>query len=345
MTTLAPLRGRTRAYLEFIAAVIYYFLARALARRSAFDLANDAWMSLAEQVILLLLLLLGFAAFGRVFDRQRHPISEQGFPFRPGWPTEAGLGMAIGWGAAIACVLPLTLFGGIAIVLTTQRSAWGWFFADAVFFAIAAMVEEIAFRGYGFQRFAQVVGPVGATLGYAAFYAGLIALQPGSSKVSIAVSVVFSVLLSIAFLRTRALWLSWGLNFAWKASRALIFGLALGGVSSHSSVVEGDPMGPFWITGGGYGLDGSWVTLFILLAAFPVVYRVTRDLDFRYNAPVIVPGGVAVDLDAAARRQHEAAMGPPEPSAPSLVQILPVTTSPASSGMDKIPATEQDRPR
>jgi hypothetical protein len=156
---------------------------------------------------------------------------------------------------------------------------------------------------------------------------------------------VFSVLLSIAFLRTRALWLSWGLNFAWKASRALIFGLALGGVSSHSSVVEGDPMGPFWITGGGYGLDGSWVTLFILLAAFPVVYRVTRDLDFRYNAPVIVPGGVAVDLDAAARRQHEAAMGPPEPSAPSLVQILPVTTSPASSGMDKIPATEQDRPR
>jgi len=32
------------------------------------------------------------------------------------------------------------------------------------------MVEEVAFRGYGFQRFAQVVGPVGATLGYAAFY-------------------------------------------------------------------------------------------------------------------------------------------------------------------------------
>ncbi len=337
MSTLAPLRGRTRAYLEFIAAVIYYFLARALARRSAFDLANDAWMPLAEQTILLLVLLIGFAAFGRVFDRQRHPISEQGFPFRPGWHTEAGLGAAIGWGAAVACVLPLALFGGIAIVLNTQRAAWGWFFADAVFFAIAAMVEEVAFRGYGFQRFAQVVGPVGATLGYAAFYAGLTALQPGSSKLSIAVSVVFSVLLSIAFLRTRALWLSWGLNFAWKASRALMFGLALGGVSSHSSVVEGDPMGPFWITGGGYGLDGSWVTLFLLLCALPVVYHVTRDLDFRYNAPVIVPGGVAVDLDAAARRQHEAAMGAAEPSAPPLVQILPVTTSPASNGMDKDP--------
>ena len=62
----------------------------------------------------------------------------------------------------------------------------------------------------------------------------------------------------------------------------------------------------------------------MLLIAFPVIYRVTRDLDFHYNAPIIVPGGVAVDLDAAARRQHEAAMAPPtEPAPPSLVQILP----------------------
>jgi hypothetical protein len=333
MSPVAPFGGRARAYLEFIAAVIFYFLARSLARHSALDLASEAWLPLAEQAMLLLFLLVGFAAFGRLFDRQRNPISEQGLPLRSGW------------GAAIACVLPLVLFGGIAIVLSTQRSAWGWFFADAVFFAIAAMVEEVAFRGYGFQRFTQVVGPVGATLGYAAFYAGLLALFPGASKISVAVSIVFSLLLSTAYLRTRALWLSWGLNFAWKASRALIFGLALGGVSSHSSVVEGDPMGPFWITGGGYGLDGSWITFFVLLAAIPVVYRVTRDLDFRHNAPVIVPAGVAVDLDAASRRQHEAAMGPVEPAAPSLVQILPVTTSPASNGMDNTPDTRQDGPR
>jgi hypothetical protein len=54
-----------------------------------------------------------------------------------------------------------------------------------------------------------------------------------------------------------------------------------------------------------------------------MVYRVTRDLDFRYNAPVIVPGGIPVDLDAAARAQHEAAMGPAAaPAAPGLVQIV-----------------------
>jgi membrane protease YdiL (CAAX protease family) len=326
--------GRFRAYLEFIAAVIYYFMARSVAHRSAAGLATDAWMPLVEQGMLLFLLVLGYAAFGLLLDRQKHPISEQGLPRRSGWTREAGIGLAVGWAAAVICVLPLMVAGGIAIVLVLQPSAWGWLVADAVFFAVAAMVEEVVFRGYGFQRFAEAVGPVGASLGFAIFYAIVQALQPGSNHASLAVSVVFALVLSMAYLRTKALWLSWGLNFGWKASRALIFGLTVSGVSSHSSVVEGNPMGPFWITGGGYGLDGSWLTLFVLLAMLPLVYRVTRDLDYRYNAPVIVPGGIPVDLDAAAKRQHEAAMGPTEAATPSLVQILPVNAPAASKGED-----------
>lgn len=327
--------GRFRAYLEFIAAVIYYFMARSVAHRSAAGLATDAWMPLVEQGMLLFLLVMGYAAFGLVLDRQKHPISEQGLPRRSGWTREAGIGLAVGWAAAVICVLPLMVAGGIAIVLVLQPSAWGWLVADAVFFAVAAMVEEVVFRGYGFQRFAEAVGPVGASLGFAIFYAIVQALQPGSNHASLAVSVVFALVLSMAYLRTKALWLSWGLNFGWKASRALIFGLTVSGVSSHSSVVEGNPMGPFWITGGGYGLDGSWLTLFVLLAMLPLVYRVTRDLDYRYNAPVIVPGGIPVDLDAAAKRQHEAAMGPTEAATPSLVQILPVNAPAASKGEDE----------
>jgi hypothetical protein len=300
-------------------------------------------MPLVEQSMLLFLLVLAYAAFGILLDRQKHPVSEQGLPRRAGWRGEAGMGLAVGWAAAVVCVLPLTVAGGIAIVLVLQPSAWGWLLTDTVFFAVAAMAEEVAFRGYGFQRFVQSVGPIGAALGFAIFYAIVQGLQPGSNHASIAVSMVFGLLLSIAYLRTRALWLSWGLNFGWKASRALIFGLTLSGVSSHSSVVEGNPMGPFWITGGGYGLDGSWVTFFVLLAMMPVVYRVTRDLDFRYNAPVIVPGGIPVDLDAAAKRQHETAMGTTEPATPSLVQILPANAPPASKAEDEGSADVQGR--
>jgi hypothetical protein len=235
----------------------------------------------------------------------------------------------------------MVLVGGIAIVLVLHSSAWGWLVVDTAFFAAVALAEEIAFRGYGFQRFVHSVGPIGAAVGFAAFYAAVQAQATGSTHASVAVSLALSLVLSASYLRTKALWLSWGLNFGWKASRALLFGLAVSGVSSHSPVVQGDPMGPFWLTGGGYGLDGSWVAFFVLLAALPVVFRVTRELDFLYNAPVIIPGGIPVDLDAAARRQHEAAMGPAEPAVPALVQIFPAATPPqnpersqADSGSD-----------
>ena len=321
--------GRLRAYWQFLLAVLYFFMARSLARRGASALAGDQWYPLFEQAFLALLLLLGYAALGFWLNRQIHPVSAQGLPRRPGWRSEVGIGLATGWAIALLCVILLALVGGIAVSVSMQAPSWGWLAADAAFFALAALAEEIAFRGYGFQRFVHAVGPLGASLGFAAYYAIVQAAVPGSNRASIFVSIALGLVLSAAYLRTQALWLSWGLNFGWKASRALLFGLAVSGVNSHSPVVQGNPMGPFWLTGGGFGLEGSWVTFLILIAALPVVFGVTRNLDFLYNALVIVPGGIPVDLDAAARAQHESAMGPAEPKAPALIQIgSPATTPP-----------------
>jgi membrane protease YdiL (CAAX protease family) len=325
MSQQPRVRSRLRAYTEFLAAVFYFFLARGLAHHAA-DVFSAGQLPalgspLAEQAILAFFLLIGYAAMGFWLDREGHPISAQGFPRRQGWPGEAALGLATGWGMAVVCVLPMLVIGGIAVVFTAQLPAWVAFVADAAFFAMASLVEEIAFRGYGFQRFADAVGPVGASLLFAAYYALVQAMILRPSRASVAVSAVFALVLATAYLRTRALWLSWGLNFGWKASRALLFGLAVSGDGSHSSVVQGDPMGPFWLTGSAFGLDGTWIAFLVMVAALPVVFRITRDLDFKYNAPVLVPGGIPVDLDAAARAQHEAAMGTQENAPPALVQI------------------------
>jgi uncharacterized protein len=314
---------RLRAYVEFLFAFLFFFLARELARRSALRFASDQWTPLIEAVLLAFLLMAIYGLMGLVFDRQANPIGAQGWPARTGWRREAGLGLSAGWAIAVVAVIPLTLVGGIAMRYAAGRFAWGWLVADTAYFAALAAAEEVAFRGYGFQRLAQALGSTGAVIIFAFFYATVQMMRPGSSSASFAVSFALSLLLSAAYLRTRALWVSWGINFGWKASRALLFGLAIGGNVSHSPVVQGDPMGPFWLTGGGFGLDGTWLTFFILVAALPVLYRVTRDLDFRYNAPVIVPAGVPVYIDAAARQQHEAAMGPAEAATPVLVQIAP----------------------
>ncbi|MGA8042820.1 MAG: hypothetical protein WCA37_08460, partial [Terracidiphilus sp.] len=55
------------------------------------------------------------------------------------------------------------------------------------------------------------------------------------------------------------------------------------------------------------------------------------------------PGGIAVDLDAAARRQHEAAMGPAEPAAQSLVQIAGAAAMPAAAASQAPPTDSQSK--
>jgi uncharacterized protein len=107
-------------------------------------------------------------------------------------------------------------------------------------------------------------------------------------------------------------------------------------ISSHSPVVQGYPMTAYALGGGDFGLDASWLGFAVILLAMPVVYRATRELSYLHNAPVLEPAGLAVDLDAAARRQHDIATRPEAPEVKPLVQILPVASAapPIASDLD-----------
>ena len=88
--------GRVRAYLEFILALLYFFVVRSFARHIVIGLVSPAWSPLIEQCIFVFLLVLGYAAFGSLFDRQPRSIAAQGLPLREGWTREAAMGIAVG---------------------------------------------------------------------------------------------------------------------------------------------------------------------------------------------------------------------------------------------------------
>jgi uncharacterized protein len=145
---------------------------------------------------------------------------------------------------------------------------------------------------------------------------------------------------SIAYLRTRALWLPWGLHFAWNASMGILFGLPVSGLTTFNPVITTHAVGPVWLTGNGYGPEGSAIAVIVLPVLMIVLVKATRDYAHRYAQPVIVPGGIPVDLDAIARRQHEAAMGTePVATEPKLVQIMPAQTAP--NGISTHPVAEK----
>ena len=316
--------GRIRAFLWVVIAAIYFVFAQMIALRAANGLSSGDWFELVNRGALLFLLLIGYAAMGYIGQHQLHPVRAMGLAMRPGWRHEFALGAALGWGGVVACVLPTAIVGGLIVTLFHSWHQFGMVLLDLVVLAVAALLEEIAFRGYPFQRLIEAIGPVMATLFMSAIFAIVHLRNPDATAASTFVTIISGWLFSIAYLRTRALWVGWGFHFAWNASMGVLFGLPVSGITDFSPVISSNTDGPVWLTGDGYGPEGSAIAALVLLVLIVILIKVTRDLHYKYAQPVIVAGGIPVDVDAIARRQHEAAMGPAAPpSPPPLVQIAP----------------------
>lgn len=334
-TSGKPRVNRLFSLFYFLLSVAYLRIAEWIASSAANGLSSGDWKELVYRLILLFMLLIGFWAMGYAFQRQRTPLKSMGLIRRPTALREFSVGAAFGWGAMVVCVLPIALFGGITITFWTSPRQFGLVGIDLAALLVAALVEEVAFRGYPFQRLIDAIGPVMATLVISAIFGVVHLGNPDSTMASTMVTVIAGWLFAIAYLRTRALWLPWGLHFAWNASMGILFGLPVSGLRNFSPVVSATAHGPFWLTGDGYGPEGSLITAAVMLVSLGVLTWVTSDFAFQYAQPVIIPGGMPVDIDAAATRQHEEAMASPAGlSAPKLVQILPVggVASPASEG-------------
>jgi membrane protease YdiL (CAAX protease family) len=325
--------SRLRSFSIFVVALMYAFVAEVIAHRAANGLSSGDWVPLIDRLVMLFLLLVGFGALGMGFSRQRQPRYAMGLVSRPGMWHEFGTGSAIGWGLLLLTIIPSVCIGGLSVTLWTGAHQWFLLILDFLVLAIAALCEELIFRGYPFQRLMDAVGTTVASVLISICFV-VVHYQPGMPHAAVFALFLLSVILCIAYLRTRALWLPWGLHFAWNAAMGPLFGLPLSGYSGFaggfSPVVQSLPLGPDALTGADYGPEGSVVAVLVLCFGLWLVMRVTREYASRYAFAEIISGGIPVDIDAAARRQHEAAMGPAEPAPPRLIQIgdLPPAAAP-----------------
>jgi uncharacterized protein len=330
---LTPLTAadRVRALGFVVLAGLHFYFAEFLSVRAANGLSSGVWYPLVERAAFLFLLVVGYAAMGRLFSKQREPIRAMGLTLRAGWQREFGLGAAVGWGMLVASILPLVLSGGLIITFWPIPRQFGILFIDLLVLAVASLAEEVAFRGYPFQRFVEAIGPTLATILCSFAFASVHVFNPGFNRASLIVTVLTSCLLSVAYLRTRALWVSWGWHFAWNASMCLLFGLPVSGLTQFSPVIQSNTVGPGWMTGGDYGPEASMVTTIVVLIGIFVVYRVTRGYAYLYTQPVIVAAGIPVDLDAMSRSlapHHPVESQPTPPAGETLVQISTLSPAP-----------------
>jgi membrane protease YdiL (CAAX protease family) len=335
-------KGRLRSFSWFAIAAIYYLFARQVALRAANGFSSGDWFPLINNLILLFLLLVGYAGMGYSAQRQQEPLKDMGLVRREGWKREFAIGAAVGWAGVVACVLPIATLGSLVITFWRGGHQYFLLLLNLATIVVMSLAQEVVFRGYAFQRLMDSIGPTLAALFMPLLFAVIHMMNTNATAASVLVAILLGWLLSIAYLRTRALWVPWGLHFAWSASLALLFGLPVSGSVQFSPVISSNTIGPPWLTGGDYGPEGSAIAVLVVLALIVVLVRVTRDYARRYAQPVIVAGGIPVDIDAIAQRQHEVAMGvqapPPEPQ---LVQIAPAV----SSGNGTNSVSEPDKPK
>jgi hypothetical protein len=331
-------RPRSLQFVLFLAAIFWYFCAQVLAADAAsiieFRFYLGYALPLVEAILLLFFLVCGLALL-RAIEHRRAPLRLRlGLPRRATSRAEWATGAAIGWGLAVAAVLPMAIARTLNVQLWTAPHAFTLLGLSLLTLGIATLAHALAIYGYGFQRLIEATGPVRATLiliALTAVHAAYTATPYGTPDgTRILVAMLMTLLLSLCWLRTHGLWLLWGLSFAWAASIAVLFGLPLSGDNSFSTIVDTRAYGPAWLTGGEYGPAAALLSILFLLAAIPILIRATSDYAWSYTHPPLIPGGY--DVTIAPPAAHVAMEQAAESALPAtLVQILPAT--PQSSGV------------
>jgi hypothetical protein len=329
-------------FLLFLGAGLWIIAAQGLASRAARGLTIHFNFStlydLAQQLFFLFLLLVGFAVLRWIATRSPTPDafsrlhgirSTNALPSRATTREEWLRGAALGWALVLAAILPMMLLGSLHPEFNLSFANLGYALLSLITIAVATLALEVAFRGFLFAQFIEATGPVFATIFLAFLYATLSNFRPGATALSVLDTFLFALLFCTAYLRTRALWIGWGIHFAWSAIAAILFGLPIAGDAGYNNLIFTSVTGPEWLTGGPYGPEAAFFTAIVLILGIFVLHRITRHYAWEYTYTPPTPSGYPMDIapPAAHTAMENAAAAAPAP----LVQILGATPTAAST--------------
>ena len=154
-----------------------------------------------------------------------------------------------------------------------------------VIFVIAAAAEESLFRGYALQTLTRArlvwVGVLLTSLPFAAVHLRNPNVSRGFTFINTAVAGIW---FCVAYLRTRSLWFPLGLHWAWNWTQASLLGLPVSGIQriAPAPLLHAMNVGPNWLTGGAYGIEGGAACTVALVISTVVILKIK----FLSRAPV-----------------------------------------------------------
>lgn len=180
-----------------------------------------------------------------------------------------GGGLGIGTAAAGAAVVLAVAFGDAEWVQDAGGpGAYAWrVLGTLAVLAPAALAEEVLFRGVPLVLIAAAFGRAPALIALAALF-GLAHLNnPNVTALGVVNIMAAGVFLGLAFYAPGGIWAAFGAHLGWNGTLAAL-DAPVSGLPFQIPMIDYDPGGPQWLTGGAFGPEGGLTaTVAIALAS------------------------------------------------------------------------------
>jgi membrane protease YdiL (CAAX protease family) len=188
--------------------------------------------------------------------------------------TLAGAGVA----AFMVSTVMLVLY--LAGAYTVSEAAWhNDFLAYLPFLLMAAMREEIIFRGYVLQTLEKSWGAIPAMITSAVMF-GFLHLLNFDEHVSLqsqlysclCLSIDAGLIFAVAFYMRRRLWFPFGMHVTWNVFEGPVYGTFVSSLTLGTPLLTGHLKGNMFITGGVFGPEASLVEVAVCLVLVAVMW-------------------------------------------------------------------------
>lgn len=256
--------------------IVLFLVLSAALHRSHNELINGFWsIAAGHGSILFSALVVGWAC-GALLEEL--PFRALGCAPHPGWLKNFAIGSGLGAASLLLAAFFATVTRGIHFSFDPAGAGpIGQTLAVSLLvFVFAAAAEEILFRGYPLQTLTRArlawLGVLLTSVPFAAVHLRNPNVVPGFTFINTALAGIW---LAVAYLRTRSLWLPIGLHWAWNWAQASLLGLPVSGIEriSPAPLLKAMNVGPDWLTGGAYGIEGGAACTVALLISTVVIWR------------------------------------------------------------------------
>jgi hypothetical protein len=269
----------------FLVAAIaaYRFLLHPLIE-SAFSLGEHA-SSIVRRVNIFVAVVLSYWAFVRYYERR--PVQELSLRWR--WIVLAAVAGALSIGVTILVLYAtghyqLVSFRGFGQATGALATIW-----------VAAVIEEVAFRGILFRILEEGIGTTAAWVGSAVIFSVAHLTNNGVHWITVISVTLAGLMWASVFIVSRNIWVAAAHHCCWNAT-IFLTGLPLSGEDWRpQALFETVSHGSVLWTGGAFGPEDSLVNIFVSLAICAALWQLARRTE---RQPGHSDGMAAVTLEA-----------------------------------------------